>query len=110
MRRRSASPSSPTTRSSWPATHRDDVTVARYRPDGQLDESFGTEGIVTGIAVGVANDVIIHPEAGSSSLARPLWTIRRATTSRLLRRPAAPDGGPDLSFGLGGQVVTDVGG
>jgi hypothetical protein len=28
--------------------------VARYRSDGQLDDAFGTAGVATGIAVGIA--------------------------------------------------------
>jgi uncharacterized delta-60 repeat protein len=91
-------------------SNRDDVTVARYRPDGQLDDTFGTAGVVTGIAVGIANDVTIHPDggiviAGRASVAAPQGDdFDDLFVARLL-----DNGGPDLSFGLGGQVVTNVG-
>ena len=92
-------------------TNRDDVTVARYQPDGQLDETFGTGGIVTGIAKGVANDVTIQPDglivlAGRATLDRP----RGDDFDDLLVARLLTNGQPDPSFGLGGQVVTDVGG
>ena len=92
-------------------TSRDDVTVARYRPDGQLDDTFGTAGVVTGIAVGIANDVTIQPEgeiviAGRAPLAVPQGDdFEDLFVARLLA-----SGGPDPSFGLSGQVVTNVGG
>jgi uncharacterized delta-60 repeat protein len=91
-------------------SNRDDVTVARYQPDGQLDDTFGTAGVVTGIAVGIANDVTIHPDggiviAGRASVAAPQGDdFDDLFVARLL-----DNGGPDLSFGLGGQVVTNVG-
>jgi uncharacterized delta-60 repeat protein len=92
-------------------TNRDDVTVARYQPDGQLDETFGTGGFVTGIAKGVANDVTIQPDglivlAGRATLDRP----RGDDFDDLLVVRLLTNGQPDPSFGLGGQVVTDVGG
>lgn len=90
---------------------RDDVTVARYLSDGQLDETFGTGGIATGIATGIANDVTIDPDgrivlAGRAILESPRGDdFEDLFVARLL-----PDGRPDLSFGLGGLMVTDVGG
>ena len=92
-------------------TNRDDVTVARYQPDGQLDETFGAGGIVTGIAKGVANDVTIQPDglivlAGRATLDSP----RGDDFDDLLVARLLANGQPDPSFGVGGQVVTDVGG
>jgi uncharacterized delta-60 repeat protein len=92
-------------------TNRDDVTVACYQPDGRLDETFGTGGIVTGIATGIANDVTIQPDgriviAGRATLDPP----RGDDFDDLFVARLLADGQPDLSFGLGGQVVTDVGG
>jgi uncharacterized delta-60 repeat protein len=84
--------------------------VARYRSDGQLDDAFGTAGVATGIAVGIANDVTIHAEgeiviAGPGPLAAPQGDdFEDLFVARLLA-----NGGPDLSFGLSGQVVTNVG-
>jgi uncharacterized delta-60 repeat protein len=90
---------------------RDDVTVIRYAPDGRLDETFGTGGIVTGIAKGVANDVTIDSEgrillAGTANLDNPSGDdFGDLFVARLLA-----DGHPDPSFGLAGLVFTDVGG
>ena len=88
-----------------------DVTVARYLTDGQLDEGFGTEGIVTGILPGRANDVIVDSEdrivvVGQADVDDPLGDdFSDFFVARLL-----PDGQPDVSFGLAGQVITDLGG
>jgi uncharacterized delta-60 repeat protein len=79
--------------------------------DGQLDETFGSGGVVTGIATGIANDVTIDPDgriviAGRSILESPRGDdFEDLFVARLL-----PDGQPDPSFGLGGPVFTDVGG
>jgi uncharacterized delta-60 repeat protein len=92
-------------------TNRDDVTVVRYLPDGQLDGTFGTGGVVTGIATGIANDVTIDPDdriviAGRATLESPRGDdFEDLFVARLLA-----DGQMDGSFGLGGLVVTDVGG
>jgi uncharacterized delta-60 repeat protein len=92
-------------------TNRDDITVACYRPDGQPDESFGTGGIVTGIATGVANDVTTQPDGRILIVGRAgLETPRGDDFDDLFVARLLPDGQPDQSFGLGGQVVTDVGG
>jgi uncharacterized delta-60 repeat protein len=91
--------------------NRDEVTVACYQPDGRLDETFGTGRIVTGIATGLANDVTIQPDgriviAGLATLDPPRGDdFNDLFVARLLA-----DGQPDRSFGLGGQVITDVGG
>jgi uncharacterized delta-60 repeat protein len=89
----------------------DDVTVIRYLPDGQPDETFGTGGVVTGLGVGVANDVAIQPDdriviAGRANLS----TSQGDDFSDLLVVRLLPDGQPDPDFGVGGQVVTDLGG
>ena len=92
-------------------TNRDDITVACYHPDGRPDEGFGAGGIVTSIATGIANDVTIQPDgriliAGRATVQTPHGDdFEDLFVARLL-----PDGQPDGSFGLGGQVVTDVGG
>jgi uncharacterized delta-60 repeat protein len=89
------------------------VTVARYQPDGRLDETFGTGGVVTGIATGLANDVTIQPDglivlAGRTTLNPP----RGDDFDDLLVGRLLPDGQLDLGFGLtlNGVIITDVGG
>lgn len=90
---------------------RDDITVACYQPDGRPDEGFGTGGIVTGIATGVANDVTIQPDGRILIAGRAAFeTPRGDDFDDLFVARLLPDGQPDGSFGLGGQVVTDVGG
>lgn len=68
-------------------TNRDDVTVARYRSDGQLDDTFGTAGGATGIAIGIANDVTIQAEGEIVIAGRAPWPPRRGTTSRICSSP-----------------------
>jgi uncharacterized delta-60 repeat protein len=73
--------------------------------------SLDLRRLSTGVAVGIANDVTVQPDdriviAGRASLSSP----RGDDFSDLLVARLLPDGQPDPSFGLGGQVVTDVGG
>ena len=90
---------------------RNEVTVACYQPNGQLDETFGTDGVVSGIVTGLANDVAIQPDgriviAGRAPPNRPRGDdFDDLYVARLLA-----DGQLDRSFGGDGQVVTDVGG
>jgi hypothetical protein len=61
--------------------------LARFDVDGTLDDSFGTAGVVTGIAVGIANDVAIQPEGEIVIAGRAPWPSRRGTTSRICSSP-----------------------
>ena len=88
-----------------------EVSVARYLADGRLDETFGTGGFVTGIATGQGRDVTIQPDgriviAGEATVVDP----RGDDFGDLFVAQLLADGQPDLSFGVAGQVVTDVGG
>ena len=91
-------------------TDRDDIALARYDDDGSLDESFGDQGIVTGAVAGIANDVTIQPDgkivvAGTRSRNDPAGIdFGDIVVARFL-----DTGTPDPSFGLGGQLTTDVG-
>ncbi len=81
-----------------------DFAVVRYNPDGTLDPSFGTGGVVTtdlGTRGDDARAVVIQPDgrivvAGSAgediALARYL-----------------PNGTLDVAFGHGGSTITDLG-
>lgn len=92
-------------------TNGGDVTVARYQSDGELDDTFGTGGIVSGVLRGQANDVVIQPDgrivfAGTATVDNAVADdFSDFFVARFL-----PDGQLDHSFGLGGIVVTDVGG
>jgi uncharacterized delta-60 repeat protein len=84
-----------------------DVAVARFLPDGQPDESFGTAGAVTTIASGQALGVAVQPDrrivvAGIAAVDRD-DDFGDLFVARLLE-----DGSPDGSFNLSGQVFTDV--
>jgi uncharacterized delta-60 repeat protein len=85
----------------------EDFAVARYNPDGTLDDSFGTGGKVNtdfpGLAA-VPSSVVIQPDgkivvAGG---AFPLFTF--LGDFKIVRYN--PDGSLDLSFGNGGIVTT----
>jgi uncharacterized delta-60 repeat protein len=91
-------------------TDGDEVTLARYDDDGSLDATFGTDGIVTGLIDGIANDVALQPDG------RIVVTGTRARndpTGRdfgdILVARFLEDGRPDPSFDVDGQVTTDVG-
>jgi len=92
-----------------------DFKVVRYNPDGSLDTSFGSGGIVT----------TTFPGDGSYAFAVALQAdgkIIAAGTDFVDFNPGDmsdtdfalerynPDGTPDATFGNGGQVTTDFGG
>jgi uncharacterized delta-60 repeat protein len=89
-----------------------DFKVARYNPDGSLDTSFGSGGIVT----------TIFPGDGSFAFALALQSdgkIIAAGTDFFDFHPGDmsdtnfalarynPDGSPDTTFGKGGTITTD---
>jgi uncharacterized delta-60 repeat protein len=86
-----------------------DFAVARYNPDGTLDDSFGTAGQVTTQFIGSTQDlgqglVVAQSDgkiivAGSSGGAVDPFALARYNA----------DGSPDTNFGTGGRVVTDFG-
>jgi uncharacterized delta-60 repeat protein len=82
-----------------------DFALARYMPDGSLDTSFGTGGIVTTDFANtrdVASAVAYQPDG-------MIVMVGSADTNFALAR-YMPDGNPDTSFGAGGKVVRDLGG
>jgi uncharacterized delta-60 repeat protein len=89
------------------AGHRDDrnaITLLRYWPDGNLDESFGDRGVVTttlGEKVSQANSLLVQADgklvvAGTTSQGG----LQLIAVLRYL-----PDGTPDSGFGKGGVVT-----
>jgi uncharacterized delta-60 repeat protein len=83
------------------------IALARYHPDGSLDNSFGLSGIArTSIdSSSSANAVVLQPDgkivvAGSAS---------DGTTSSIALAQYHPDGSLDITFGSGGIVTTSVG-
>ena len=82
-----------------------DLTLARYNPDGSLDASFGTNGMVVGGVLTSPSsglDMVVLPDSGDIvvSMAGPDGLIHLV---RFL-----PNGQPDASFGTGGQVAVVV--
>jgi uncharacterized delta-60 repeat protein len=82
-------------------------TLARYKPDGSLDESFDADGIVKTAVTGnggFATDVALQPDgkivaAGNSGL----YYVADFALVRY-----KPDGSLDDSFGAGGKKVFDI--
>ncbi|MGH2967300.1 MAG: hypothetical protein ACRDMH_18230 [Solirubrobacterales bacterium] len=82
-------------------------TLARYRPDGNLDPSFGDGGIATtdlqGTAFSVTTDRhgrIVAAGATQSASGDLDFVVARYHS----------DGSPDRPFGSDGKVITDLGG
>ena len=70
-------------------TIRNEVAVACYQPDGQLDETFGTDGVVSGIVTGLANDVTIQPDGRIVIAGRRPRTPLAGTTSTISSSPGS---------------------
>ena len=89
-----------------------DVLLARFLPDGRLDASFGTAGIVT--THFVANNL----EEANALLLQPDGKLVVAGRSNILGTPFPsailarylPDGRLDPSFGIEGKVTLTFGG
>lgn len=73
--------------------------AARYHPDGTLDTSFGTGGLVTGVSA-KGNALVVQPDGKH---------VTGGGGSYLLTRFLA-DGSLDAGFGSGGSVTAPVGG
>jgi len=91
------------------ASSNTDFALARYSPDGTLDVSFGSGGLVTTDFNGHNDDafaILIQPDGRLVAVgsATTLNTYVDFAAARFL-----PDGGLDASFGTGGRVRTDFG-
>jgi uncharacterized delta-60 repeat protein len=89
--------------------------LARYNPDGSLDTSFGTGGIVstdfTGNGDDFARAVVLQPDGRvvvAGQTGGRFSIIPSADTSFGVAR-YNPNGTLDTSFGTGGRVVVDFG-
>lgn len=84
------------------------LALARYRPDGALDRSFGRGGKVLtalGPAPG-ATELAIQPDG--KLVAAGSTTFAREERSRFALARYRPDGALDRRFGRGGRVVTQI--
>ena len=80
-----------------------DFALVRYLPDGSLDASFGTGGIVTTAMTASfdeALDVLLQPDGRIVAVG---FTASGYGLARYL-----PDGSLDTSFGAGGRVRTNL--
>lgn len=84
----------------WQLT--DYASVARYTDQGALDSSFGTGGFFSSNALGSADGIAIQSDGKILIIGRASFDFG---VLRLL-----PNGNVDAEFGVGGKVVTDVGG
>jgi uncharacterized delta-60 repeat protein len=98
-----------------PTTVNTDFALARYNPDGTLDQTFGTDGKVTtdfagepdeafGVAIQADGKIVV---AGQALFLDPSGTGAVDGDFGLVRYN--PDGSLDRSFGTGGRVTTDFG-
>lgn len=84
-----------------------DVAIRRLLPDGSLDTSFGTAGLV-GDPVGAVNEKAecVATAPGGRILVAG-WTDVGATTKALVAA-YLPSGARDTSFGTGGVTITAI--
>ncbi len=87
-----------------------DFALARYNPDGSLDTTFGTGGIVTTDIAGDDETVydITIDSLGKILVAGDIYNGISSSDFALARYN--PDGTLDTAFGTGGKVTTDFGG
>jgi uncharacterized delta-60 repeat protein len=86
-----------------------DLTLARYHPHGDLDSTFGTDGIVA-LELGQVEeawDVAIQPDGKIVALGSYRNPIVSADDFLLVRYDS--NGTLDTTFGSGGMVITDFG-
>lgn len=82
-------------------------TLARFNTDGMLDSSFGTGGIVRTQMGTVSRFQSVAVQSDGKIIAAG-YSYNGANYDFALARYNS-DGSPDLSFGLGGAVITPVG-
>jgi uncharacterized delta-60 repeat protein len=79
------------------------ITLARYRPSGRIDRSFGTDGVAYINFGGTDNgsDVIQSTDGG--------LIVAGTSNNRFALAGLSANGTLNLSFGTGGKVITDFG-
>jgi uncharacterized delta-60 repeat protein len=88
-----------------------DFGLARYNPDGTLDASFGTGGVVTtDIASNNIDEARALVRQTDGRLVAAGFAVGPAGTFDFALARYNPDGALDPSFGTGGTVTTDIGG
>lgn len=88
-----------------------DFALARFNPDGTLDETFGTEGrVLTGFGRGATvNAILIQPD-GQIIAAGGASGVNPSLPGNFALARYNPDGTLDGTFGTEGRVITTFGG
>jgi uncharacterized delta-60 repeat protein len=82
-----------------------EFAVARYMPDGTLDQSFGSAGkTIAGFGPDYSNTAFAMALTSDGKILTAGYSNDRFALARYL-----PDGGLDPSFGSGGTIATKVG-
>jgi len=84
--------------------------MARYLPDGTLDTSFGTNGMVTQVIDGNSEIHALEILPGDKILVAGFVFDTKTQDKNFALARYLPDGSPDPSFGTAGAVTTDIGG
>ncbi len=89
-----------------------DIAVARFMPNGQLDATFGSNGLITasiGITVDYANGLALHNDGGIvvAGYTKVSSSPSSQDTDIFVTR-YSPTGTLDLSFGNQGVVTTSL--
>jgi uncharacterized delta-60 repeat protein len=85
-----------------------DFALARYSPDGTLDPSFGSGGIVTTDIAGTSDNAYALVRQADGKLVAAGSTDNIETGSDFALARYNPDGTLDPGFGVGGTVTTDI--
>jgi uncharacterized delta-60 repeat protein len=83
----------------------DSFAIARFNPNGSLDQTFGTGGKVLMADKGDLNDVVLQNDGKLIAIGSGNYTSN--STFQVLRFNV--DGSVDPTFGNGGTVLTDFG-
>jgi uncharacterized delta-60 repeat protein len=88
------------------------IALVRYNPNGSLDTSFYTTGVVTTTFDGdaIVNDMVLQPDGKIIITALYNPTFQPKTYYAFALARYFPDGSLDTTFGIGGKVTTDFGG
>lgn len=87
-----------------------DFALVRYNPDGSLDTSFGTKGIVTTdfTPAGMRGGLGFHYPNYDDAFAVAIQTDGKLVVGGTTLARYHPDGSVDTSFGMEGQVRTET--
>jgi uncharacterized delta-60 repeat protein len=79
------------------------VLLVRYGPEGDLDPSFGNDGVTADFGDAVGAKALVLQLDGK-------FVVASSSPGQILLARYQPDGRLDATFGAGGKVVTTIGG